>query len=123
MLRQIITNIFAALLLAFGAAASAQKSISVVDLIIDRSEYRGLIVTLRCDYFYPTGETSLACRDTKSRLTVYARVRGFDKKQLRWLFENCFSSVSESSPICANVLLVGLWDGDYIQEAHVVFRQ
>ena len=118
-----ITHIFAVLLLSFGAAASAQKSISVVDLIIDRSEYTGQTVTLRCDYFYPTGETSLVCRDTKTRLTIYARVRGFNKKQLRWLFENCFSSAGESSPTCANVLLVGVWDGDYIQEAHVVFRQ
>jgi hypothetical protein len=78
-LRQKITHSFAALLLSFGAAASAQKSISVVDLIIDRSEYTGQTVTLRCDYFYPTGETSLVCRDTKTRLTIYARVRGFIK--------------------------------------------
>jgi hypothetical protein len=123
MLRQNITRIFAVLLLAFGSAVSAQKSISVLDLIIDRTEYKGSIVTLRCDYFYPIGESTLSCRDTKTKLSIYARVRGFNKKQLRWLFENCFSSASESSPTCANVLLVGTWDGDYIQEAHAVFRQ
>lgn len=110
-------------LLTFGSAAFAQKPISVLDLIIDRVEYKGQTLTLRCDYFYPIGESSLSCRDTKTRLNVYARVRGFSKKQLRWLFENCFSSANESSPNCANVLLVGVWDGDYIQDGHVIFRQ
>ena len=123
MLRQNITRICAVLLLAFGSAASAQKSISVLDLIIDRTEYRGQTLTLRCDYFYPLSESSLSCRDTKTRLSIYARVRGFNKKQLRWLFENCFSSANESSLNCANILLVGVWDGDYIQEGHIVFRQ
>jgi predicted porin len=117
MLKQNITKICAVLLLAFGSAASAQKAISVLDLIIDRTEYKGQTLTLRCDHFYPLTETSLSCRDTKSRLHIYARVQGFNKKQLRWLFENCFSSVNDSSPNCANVLLVGRWDGDYIQEA------
>jgi len=39
MLRQNMTNICAVLLLAFGSAASAQ--ISVVELLIDRTEYTG----------------------------------------------------------------------------------
>jgi hypothetical protein len=123
MLKQNIIKIFAVLLLAFGSTAFAQKPISIVDLIIDRTEYRGQTVTLRCDYFYPLSDMSLSCRDTKTRINIYARVRGFNKKQLRWLFENCFSSANESSPNCANVLLVGVWDGDYIQEGHVIFRQ
>lgn len=123
MLRHIIINTFAVLSLSCGISAFAQKPISIVDLIIDRTEYTGQTVTLRCDYFYPLSDMSLSCRDTKTRINIYARVRGFNKKQLRWLFENCFSSANESSPNCANVLLVGRWDGDYIQEGQVIFRQ
>jgi hypothetical protein len=123
MLRQNITNICAVLFLAFGSAASAQKDISIVDLIVDRLEYKGQSVTLRCDYFYPLTPTLLSCKNEKSRLYIFARVQGFNKKQLRWILENCFSSRNESSPNCANVLLVGVWDGGYIQDGHVVFRQ